>query len=97
MGDGKLELLRLDNERQKPLCKGNDLKDDGVLLELWLKQVIKALQEDGEFLSDGLVAAEQEYEKSLMHPTLLNTCWRLCWKHVEVNTAFHQAQCFLEQ
>ena len=57
MGDGKLELRRLDYERRKSLCKGNDLKADGAFLELRLKQVIDALQEDVKFLSDGLATS----------------------------------------
>ena len=98
MGDGKLESLRVDYERRKSLCKGNDLKGDGVFLELRLKQVIDALQEDVKFLSDGLVAAEQGYEKRFNAPNtsehLLKT---LCWERVEFNTLLQQAQCFLEK
>lgn len=50
------------------------------------------------FLLDGLIAAEQEYEKKFNAPNtsqhLLKT---LCWERVEFNTLLQQAQCFSEK
>jgi len=61
-------------------------------------QLMNALREDVEFLSTGLVSAEQEYEKKFNAPNtsqqLLKT---LCWERVEFNTLLQQAQCFLEK
>ena len=98
MGDGKTAILRQEYERRRTLCKGNNLREDGVFLESRLVQLIDALKEDVEFLSVGLVAAEQEYEKKFNAPNtsqhLLKT---LCWERVEFNTLLQQAQCFQEK
>ena len=52
-----------------------------------LQELITALGEDVTFLSDGLVAAEQEYEKNFDAPnTFLHVLKTLCWERVEFNT-----------
>ena len=98
LGDGKVTLLRQEYESRRSLCQGNNLKEDKAFLELRLMHLTNALGEDIKFLSDGLVSAEQEYEKKFNAPNtsqqLLKTLW---WEHVEFNTLLQQAQCFLEK
>ncbi|XP_078357969.1 uncharacterized protein LOC144642774 isoform X1 [Oculina patagonica] len=98
LGDGKLALFNEEYERRKSLCKSKDLKDDSVYLESRLNELKDFLQRDVTFLSSGLIAAEQEYEKKFNAPNtsqhLLKT---LCWERVEFNTLLQQAQCFIEK
>lgn len=65
LGDGKVTLLRQEYDNRRSLCQGNNLKEDRAFLELRLMQLMNALREDVEFLSTGLVSAEQEYEKKI--------------------------------
>ena len=98
LGDGKVTLLHQEYESRRSLCQGNNLKEDRAFLESQLMSLIDALREDVNFLSTGLVSAEQEYEKKFNAPNtsqqLLKT---LCWERVEFNTLLQQAQCFFEK
>ena len=69
-----------------------------MFLEARLQELITALGEDVSFLSDGLAAAEQEYEKKFNAPnTSQHMLKTLCWERVEFNTLLQQSQLFLEK
>ena len=98
LGDGKLKELRQEYDNRRMLCKAKDLKEDKAFLESKLRQQIDNLAVDIKFLSDGLVAAEAEYQRKFNSPNtfegLLKT---LCWERVEFNTLLQQSQCFKEK
>jgi hypothetical protein len=64
----------------------------------WKRQQCDNLQLDIQFLSDGLIIAEKEYQKKFNAPNssekLLKT---LCWERVEYSTLLTQAQAFKEK
>ena len=69
-----------------------------MFLEARLQELITALGEDVTFLSDGLAAAEEEYEKKFNAPNTSQHMFRtLCWERVELNTLLQQSQLFLEK
>ena len=77
LGDEKIALLHQEYERRRSLCKTKDLKEERVFLESRLNELLDCLQIDVDFLSTGLVAAVQEYEKKFNAPTCvtpLNSC-----------------------
>lgn len=97
LGDDQIALLHQEYERRS-LCKTKDLKEDRVFLESRLNELLDCLQIDVDFLSNGLVAAVQEYEKKFNAPNTSEHLLKiLCWERVEYNTLLQQAQCFSEK
>lgn len=96
MLDGKLMKLREEYYRRRILCKAENLRKERVFLETRLRALVTAVESDITFLTHGLTAAEQEYEKKFNAPNtseeLLKT---LCWERVEFNTLLQQAQSFI--
>ena len=96
MLDGKLMKLREEYDRRHILCKAENLRKERVFLETRLRALVTAVESDITFLTHGLTAAEQEYEKKFNAPNtsekLLKT---LCWERVEFNTLLRQAQSFI--
>ena len=96
MLDGKLLKLREKYDRRRILCKVENLRKERVFLETRLRALVTAVESDIMFLTHGLTAAEQEYEKKFNAPNtseeLLKT---FCWEHVEFNTLLQQAQSFI--
>lgn len=96
MLDGKLMKLREEYYRRRILCKAENLRKERVFLETRLRALVTAVESDITFLTHGLTAAEQEYEKKFNAPNtsekLLKT---LCWERVEFNTLLRQAQSFI--
>ena len=96
MLDGKLMKLREEYDRRRILCKAENLRKERVFLETRLRALVTAVESDITFLTHGLTAAEQEYEKKFNAPNtseeLLKT---LCWERVEFNTLLQQAQSFI--
>ena len=86
MLDGKLMKLREEYDRRRILCKAENLRKERVFLETRLRALVTAVESDITFLTHGLTAAEQEYEKKFNAPNtseeLLKT---LCWERVEFN------------
>ena len=53
---------------------------------------------DVTFLADGLVAAQDTYNKKFNAPNTSQELLKaLCWERVEFNTLLQQAQCFIEK
>ena len=77
------------------LCKAENLRKERVFLETRLRALVTAVESDITFLTHGLTAAEQEYEKQFNAPNtskeLLKT---LYWERVEFNTLLQQPQSF---
>ena len=98
LGDDQIALLHQEYERRRSLCKTKDLKEGRVFLESRLNELFDCLEIDVDFLSNGLVAAVQEYEKKFNAPNTSEHLLKfLCWERVEYNTLLQQAQCFSER
>ena len=98
LGDDQIALLHQEYERRRSLCKTKDLKEDRVFLESCLNELLDCLEIDVDFLSNGLVAAVQEYEKKFNAPNTSEHLLKiLCWERVEYNTLLQPAQCFSEK
>ena len=98
LGDNRILLLHQEYERRKSLCRSKDLHQNRDFLESRLKELIDCLQLDVNFLSEGLISAEQEYQTKFNAPnTSQHMLKTLCWERVEFNTLLQQAQCFLQK
>ena len=64
-------------------------------LELKIRSMVDALQEDQKFLSDGLKEADAAFQKKFSSPNASQALLKsLCWERVEYNTLLQQAQAF---
>ena len=68
LGDNRILLLHQEYERRKSLCRSKDLQQNREFLESRLKELIDCLQLDVNFLSEGLISAEQEYQTKFNAP-----------------------------
>ena len=95
LGDGKLKELRAEYDTRKAdacIQEGAVTRD---LLELKIRKIVDALQEDQRFLADGLKEADASFQKKFNSPNTSQAVLKaLCWERVEYNTLLQQAQAF---
>lgn len=95
LGDGKLKELRAEYDTRKADACIQEAAVTRDLLELKIRKMVDALQEDQRFLADGLKEADASFQKNFNSPNTSQAVLKaLCWERVEYNTLLQQAQAF---
>lgn len=95
LGDGKLKELRAEYDTRKADACIQEAAVTRDLLELKIRKMVDALQEDQRFLADGLKEADASFQKKFNSPNTSQAVLKaLCWERVEYNTLLQQAQAF---
>ena len=94
LGDGKLQELRSEYDRRADASLHN-VEVSRDTLEIKLRKMIDALENDKKFLADGLREADSAFHKKFNSPNASQALLKsLSWERVEYTTLLQQAQAF---